>query len=67
MFRTREVIVRLALEYFKRDIQIELREMRSQILHSVLKIFDVITSFSAVYIWSWTTAHRHPRTAIRVP
>ena len=29
--------------------------------------FDVITSFSAVYIWSWTTAHRHPRTAIRVP
>ena len=24
--------------------------------------FDVITSFSAVYIWSWTTAHRDPRT-----
>ena len=29
--------------------------------------FDVITSFFAVYIWSWTNAHRHPRTAIRVP
>ena len=23
--------------------------------------FDVITSFSAVYIWSWTTAHRDTR------
>ena len=27
-----------------------------------LKIyFDMITSFSAVYIWSWTTAHRDTR------
>ena len=34
---------------------------------NILRLFDVITSFSAVYIWSWTTAHRHPRTAIRVP
>ena len=29
--------------------------------------FDVITSFSAVYIWSWTTAHRDPRTVTRGP
>jgi hypothetical protein len=37
MFRNREVIIRLALEYFKRNIQIELREMISQTLHNVGK------------------------------
>ena len=36
-------------------------------VHVIVVLFDVITSFSAVYIWSWTTAHRHPRTGIRVP
>ena len=29
--------------------------------------FDVITSFSAVYIWSWTTAQSNPRTVTRGP
>ena len=29
---------------------------------SETSVFDVITSFSAVYIWSWTTAHRDTRT-----
>ena len=28
-------------------------------------LFDVITSFSAVYIWSWTSAQSNPRTVTR--
>ena len=27
-------------------------------------LFDVITSFPAVYIWSWTTAHRDTRRTV---
>jgi hypothetical protein len=38
MFRTREVIIRLVLEYFKRSIQIALLEMRSHILHNMFTV-----------------------------
>ena len=34
----------------------------SNSLLMIQEFFDVITSFSAVYIWSWTTAHRDTRT-----
>ena len=43
MFRPREVISRLALEYFERNIQIELRKMRSQILHNAFSLFPLST------------------------
>jgi len=42
MFRSREFFIRVALEYFKRNIPIALLEMRSHFLHNMFTISDFL-------------------------
>ena len=50
MFRLREVIIRLLLEHFKRNIQIALLEMRSRFLHNAF-IVNVCT-YVCMYVYN---------------